>query len=489
MPADYGLPGAEIAAARRRATAQPRRGAGVPAGQPAGTGALACAPRPDTRVVAAVRRLALPAADAAALAVAVAVTGAAGRAGAGLVCACYGLAVLGILAASRQYRLRICLRSSDQADRILIATTVPLPALLGWWPAGQLAWLAVCSAGFMFVGRSALYAALRAAHRRDRLTEPALIVGSGTFGAYVADLLRAHPELGLRPRGFLDDGPPRRDLSLPSLGTPADLAGVVAKLGIRRVIVCFSTCRDEDFVAVIRASLPLRADVCVVPRLYELGAAVPRGCLDEIWGIPLVPLRSSGRSLADRALKRAADLAAALVLLAAAAPVLLAMAAVTRLRSGQPAFFGQARITGQGRIVRVLKLRTLAGTDDPDTRWTVPAGQYGPLGRWMRATHIDELPQLLNVVRGQMSLVGPRPERPFFAERFSREIPRYADRTRMLAGMTGWAQVHGLNGDTSIFERARFDNYYAEYWSPWLDAVILARTLAVMAPGPRGGQP
>ena len=107
----------------------------------------------------------------------------------------------------------------------------------------------------------------------------------------------------------------------------------------------------------------------------------------------------------------------------------------------------------------------------------------------MRATHIDELPQLLNVVRGQMSLVGPRPERPFFAERFSREIPRYADRTLVPAGMTGWAQVHGLNGDTSIFERARFDNYYAEYWSPWLDAVILARTLAVMAPGPRGGQP
>ena len=338
MAADYGRPGAEIAAAQRRASAQPRRATRVPAGQPAGTGALAPAQRPDTRVVAAVRRLALPATDAAALAVAVAVTGPAGRAGAGLVCACYGLAVLGILAASRQYRLRICLRSSDQADRILIAATVPLPALLGWWPAGQLAWLAVCSAGFMFIGRTALYAALRAAHRRDRLTEPALIVGSGTFGAYVADLLRAHPELGLRPRGFLDDGPPRRDLSLPSLGTPADLAGVVAELGIRRVIVCFSTCRDEDFVAVIRASRPLRADICVVPRLYELGAAVPRGCLDEIWGIPLVPLRSSGRSLADRALKRAADLAAALVLLAAAAPVLLAMAAVTRLGSGQPAF-------------------------------------------------------------------------------------------------------------------------------------------------------
>jgi lipopolysaccharide/colanic/teichoic acid biosynthesis glycosyltransferase len=102
----------------------------------------------------------------------------------------------------------------------------------------------------------------------------------------------------------------------------------------------------------------------------------------------------------------------------------------------------------------------------------------GPFGRWLRATHLDELPQLVNVLRGEMSLVGPRPERPYFARQFCRDIPRYADRTRMPGGLTGWAQVNGLNGDTSVFDRARFDNYYAEYWSPWLDAVILARTAA-----------
>ena len=111
------------------------------------------------------------------------------------------------------------------------------------------------------------------------------------------------------------------------------------------------------------------------------------------------------------------------------------------------------------------------------------------LGRWLRATHLDELPQLLNVARGEMSLVGPRPERAYFAERFSKEIPRYADRTRMPAGVTGWAQVNGLNGDTSIFEHARFDNYYVEYWSPWMDLTILARTLAAVAVGGKRGKP
>ena len=247
------------------------------------------------------------------------------------------------------------------------------------------------------------------------------------------------------------------------------------------MIICYAGIKDEDLVTVLRASLPLRADVCLVPRLYELGMAVPRSGLDEIWGIPLIPLRRRPGSLALAA-KRAFDVIGAAVLLAAAAPAMLAAAAAIRLQSGGPALFRQARVTGDGRSAQVLKLRTLGEHGDPDTSWTAPAQPCTALARWLRTTHADELPQLVNVLRGEMSLVGPRPERPYFAGQFDREILRYTDRTRMPAGMTGWAQVHGLNGDTSIAERARFDNQYIEYWSPWMDVVIMARTLAAAIP-------
>jgi exopolysaccharide biosynthesis polyprenyl glycosylphosphotransferase len=426
---------------------------------------------------------ALPFADLLGLGLAAGVTGRVG-----LPMVPFALMVLVILTVGGQHRLRICLRVSDQAGRIVSAVALSLPVLLLWLPAGQVGWLALWTAGLVLTSRAVVCAVLRAAHRRGLLTEPTLVVGAGTLGAYVADLLGEHPEFGLRPKGFIDDGPPRRDLSLPSLGGLADLAQVVTRHGIRRVIICWAVSHDENLVAVLRASRRLGADVCVVPRLYELGAAVPRGCLDEIWGIPLIPLRGFSNRSAGQLLKRIFDIAVVSVLLAVASPFLLALALVIRLQSGRAPLFRQNRVTGDGQITTILKLRTLAEHSDPDTRWSVPGHQSSRLGRWLRVTHLDELPQLVNVLRGGMSLVGPRPERPYFAEQFNREIPHYADRNRMQAGITGWAQVHGLHGDTSIYERARFDNQYIEYWSPWLDIVIIARTLAAVIRG-AGGAP
>jgi exopolysaccharide biosynthesis polyprenyl glycosylphosphotransferase len=426
---------------------------------------------PGLRISAIVAVAALPVADCAGLA-------AAGvSASDGLAATLYALVALASLHLGGLHRLRICLRVSDQLGRILVAIVLPVLALLPLLPTRNAVRLAAISAGLVIAFRLATMTALRVVRRLGRLTEPALIVGSGTFGAHLAGQLRLHPELGLRVRGFLDDGPARRDLPEPCLGRPSDLAQVVTALGIRRVIICFGDWRDEDLVPVLRACRGLAADVCVVPRLYELGLAVPRGCLDEIWGIPLIPLRRLGSSPVSLGLKRAFDVSVSALLLTAAAPLLLVLAAVIALQTGQSPLFRQLRITGDGRQASVLKLRTITDSSDDQTCWAVDSRRCTRLGGLLRATHLDELPQLVNVLRGEMSLVGPRPERAYFAEQFGEQIPRYRDRDRMRAGLTGWAQVHGLHGDTSIAERSRFDNQYIEYWSPWLDLVVLLRTI------------
>jgi lipopolysaccharide/colanic/teichoic acid biosynthesis glycosyltransferase len=175
--------------------------------------------------------------------------------------------------------------------------------------------------------------------------------------------------------------------------------------------------------------------------------------------------------------KRAFDLIVGCALLVAAAPLLLILVAVEFLDRTRPVMFRQERVTRSGRIMRIMKLRTIS-SPDPDSEWSVPVESCSAIGRWLRATHLDELPQLFNVIRGDMSLVGPRPERPFFTARFAETVPHYDDRHRTRAGLTGWAQVHGLTGDTSIPDRTRFDNYYIEHWSLWMDLVIMARTLA-----------
>jgi lipopolysaccharide/colanic/teichoic acid biosynthesis glycosyltransferase len=174
--------------------------------------------------------------------------------------------------------------------------------------------------------------------------------------------------------------------------------------------------------------------------------------------------------------KRAIDILGALTGLAAFGLPMLLLGACMRWQFGCPALFRQVRVTGAGRRAVVLKLRTLRAGTDSDGCWAPSPGQSTRLGQLLRASHLDELPQLINVLRGEMSLVGPRPERPYFARRFAAEIPGYTGRARMKAGLTGWAQVHGLNGDTSLADRAAFDNAYIDNWSLRLDLVILART-------------
>lgn len=426
----------------------------------------------------ALKRLAtvlfLPLLDLVAVAVVVVATGTGLGVG-----ACYALGVLMVLAADGQHRLRICLRVSDQIPRIAAASAVPLVVLVPWVPAPRILLVALCSVVAVVGLRLGGFLALRAAHRRDLLVEPTVIVGSDAQAVELAELLDAHPELGLRSRGLLDRG--AVDGSPVLLGDPTDLRAVIERYGVVRVLVCCSTATEEELTHVLRACRLLAVDVVVVPRLRELGMAVSRASLDELWGVPLVPLRHEIHRRAGTVLKRAFDAVAGVVLAVLVAPLLLALAGAVRLTSGRATtLFRQPRVTRTDQLTPVVKLRTVVDDRGATEGWTVSAEQCTPLGRWLRATHFDELPQLVHVMRGDMSLVGPRPERPHFAVRFARSIPHYDDRHRMPGGMTGWAQVNGLHGDTSIPDRARFDNQYIEYWSLWWDAVIVARTIGIV---------
>ncbi|GAA2775849.1 sugar transferase [Saccharopolyspora taberi] len=399
----------------------------------------------------------MPAADAVALVVAAVLAGDALLPALG--CAAV---VLCLLSGQGLHRMRVSLRVWDQAPRMTLTAMAAVVVVLPWTPPGRAVLLGVLTSGALVVVRGSAFALLRIAHRRGRLCERALIVGGGETADQLARITREHPEFGLRVVGFVDDaatGPA-------PLGGVAELPEVISEHRVDRVLICSPG--SAELVTAVRA---LRADVWVVPNLPELGLALPRGCLDDLWGIPLLPLRRANPLAALG--KRVFDLAACLLLGLVAVPLVLVFGGLSR----GGALFRQWRVTRTDRRARVIKLRTLV---DPGQRWAVAPGECTALARWLRATHLDELPQLLNVLRGEMSLVGPRPERPCYAARFAEEIPHYADRHRMTGGMTGWAQVHGLHGDTSIPDRARFDNQYVEYWSLWMDLVIVARTAAIV---------
>jgi lipopolysaccharide/colanic/teichoic acid biosynthesis glycosyltransferase len=182
--------------------------------------------------------------------------------------------------------------------------------------------------------------------------------------------------------------------------------------------------------------------------------------------------------------KRAFDIIVAATVLFLTAPVSLAVALSVRLTLGKDIIFRQTRVGLQGRPFELMKFRSVRHSS-PGTPglWTIPADDIGKVGRFIRRYSLDEIPQLVNVLRGDMSLVGPRPERPEYVQQFCADIPRYVHRHRVPVGMTGLAAVNGLRGDTSIEDRAQFDNWYIDNWSLWLDTKILIRTVDAVLRG------
>ena len=312
-----------------------------------------------------------------------------------------------------------------------------------------------------------------------RIAHRTLILGGGQVAADLGAGLLMHPEHGLLPVGLLDSGPHVQptDGDLTRLGEISDLSDAILDHDIQTVIVAFSSGREVEKVEVIRACDRMALDIFVVPRLFELHT-VGRD-MDTVWGIPLARLARAPFRSPSWKLKRLMDVAMSGVAILVLLPVLLLCALAARRETGG-FFFRQTRVGLDGRHFEMLKFMSMKPVDDADAHrnWSIGSdARVGPVGRFLRRYSMDELPQLFNVLRGDMTLVGPRPERTYFVELLSGEYPRYMARHRVPAGLTGWAQVNGLRGDTSIEDRVRFDNYYIENWSLWLDVQILVRTL------------
>ncbi|MBZ0271972.1 undecaprenyl-phosphate glucose phosphotransferase [bacterium] len=328
--------------------------------------------------------------------------------------------------------------------------------------------------------RAAFRQALLARRRRGIGVRRVLVVGAGDLGREVAARLARHRELGLLPIGFLSDespGAPSID-GLPVFGAPTDVERVIAAQNVETVFVALPLSASDRLRAVLDCLGEEMVDVKVVPDLYQY--VTLRAGVEEFDGLPVISLKESPLYGWKALQKRAFDLVASALGLIVLSPLFALVAILVKLTSPGPIFYRQERMGLDGRVFDILKFRSMRQDAEAQTG-AVWAKEGDPrrtrFGAFLRKTNIDELPQLLNVLRGEMSLVGPRPERPVFIEQFRREIPKYMLRHRVKAGITGWAQANGWRGDTDLRRRIECDIYYIENWSFALDLRIIWMTL------------
>ncbi len=417
------------------------------------------------------------------------------------------------MAVSGAYRPRVNVQFLDDLRTIVGATALAAMAVTfarvvlstGADTASQevRAWL--FSAVYLAAARAGFRLIQARRRRQGWWSEPTLIVGAGRVGHQVAARLEAHPEFGLTPVAFFDDDPLEleNESHLPVLGAAPDLPAApmadrieraIDELEVKHVIVTFSLASHQEELDLVRRCLLHNVSVLLIPRLFE---GVPdQTRLERIGGIPLISVHPSDPRSWQFEVKYALDRVVAFFALVLASPLMLVAAVGTAMTLGRPILFRQPRVGIDGREFDMLKFRTMrsaSGSVDRRLqeeleRGMAPGGVEGGdrrtrFGALLRRSSIDELPQLINVLRGEMSMIGPRPERPEFVERFEGEVHRYGDRLRVKSGITGWAQIHGLRGRTSLADRVEWDNYYIENWSPWLDLKILIGTvLAVFRP-------
>jgi len=370
---------------------------------------------------------------------------------------------------------------------------VPRPMLIYAWGLSIL---------FVWVSRLAIEQGMRLARRAGLDPELMIIIGPGNEGHTILRKILAAPELGYRVIGFVGTGEPlggavdgaAPPVSLPGaangvdppvLGSLGDLPRLLEMSGAREVVVADPELTHAEVLDVVAACDRARVNVKVFPDVFQL--VVREVGVSELGGLPMLRVRDVNLRGWNLLVKRALDIVLSATLLILLSPVMIAVAIAVKLSSSQgPVFFIQERVGVDGRPFACAKFRTMHVDAEAQTGpvWALPDdARTTRLGRWLRHYSIDELPQLVNVLMGDMSLVGPRPERPYFVEQFRRFIPRYEKRHQEKAGVTGWAQVNGLRGQSPIEERTLYDLFYVEHWSPAFDLKILIQTIAAVVRG------
>jgi len=343
----------------------------------------------------------------------------------------------------------------------------------------------------IFFGRALVRALERRLYRRGRHLQRAIIVGNDDLAEQVYTRLHHHPSFGFQIAGYFSDAPAdtsRRLSHSTYLGTVAETPGYIRAHGIDLAFIALRSSDHPRLFDLISECEGMNIEFMMVPDLLDVLTSQVR--VRDLEGIPFLRLKGIPLTTWGRITKRVFDVAVSLVILVTLSPLLLLVALAVRLDSRGPILFRQKRVGIDGREFTMYKFRSMVlGAEQFDEEAGLGIRndpRRTPVGRFTRRFSLDELPQFWNVLRGDMSLVGPRPERAHVVRGLVGTVPKYLDRHRVKTGLTGWAQVNGLRGDTSIEERTKYDIYYVENWSLGFDIKILLRTVraALFAPEP-----
>ncbi len=328
------------------------------------------------------------------------------------------------------------------------------------------------------LGRALIMRIMRMLQARGIGQERVLLIGAGDVGRMILQRIMQTPHLGYHVVGVVGSNPQAEGLpEAPLLGAPDDIPHIIERYGVDEVIVALPEASHREILDIISMCEREKVGIRVFPDVFQIMAN--EVSISDFGGLPLLTMRDVALRGWKLALKRGVDIVGACVALFIAAPIMMLTALVIKLESPGPVFYVQERMGLDAKPFPMLKFRSMrTDAERNGPGWTV---QNDPrrtrFGALIRRISFDELPQFINVLLGDMSLVGPRPERPVYVEQFRQHIPRYMDRHREKAGLTGWAQVNGLRGDTSVAERTKYDVWYIENWSLALDFKIIIQTV------------